>query len=519
MKRIPVYPLLIGLFSLLTLLAHNIDQVKPNVALRALAVSLAGAVVLFLLLRLLCRDWKRAALLAALGLAWFYAYGHLYASVKNIHLGSFLLGRHVFTLPVWLLTLALALWWVLKKLKDPAALTLPLNVIACAMLIVPLVQIAQFELRDQQAWQASASASAAAGEIHLPEGTTPPDIYYIILDSYARGDILQAEFGYDNTQFLEDLTEMGFYVAPCSLSNYSHTDMSLASSLNFNYLAALGKQYSYPETNRTPLRPLIRNGAVRKMLEGLGYTSVAFETGYYWTGWYNADYFMSPPRQGTLGNLFTSGGLNSFEVMYLRSTAGLLLVDFAQKIGLPQKLVPDVNYPNQVHREQILYILSQLRFDRVPSLQGPKLVFVHLAIPHPPNIFGPNGEQVVLADSDKMGYRDQVIFISSQIKTIVQDIIDKSARPPVIVIQGDHGAVQIKGDGHVSILNAYYLPGVDPASALYPSISPVNTFRVIFNQYFGGTYPLLEDVSNYSTRDTPYKLKIVPNDRPGCEGQ
>ena len=126
---------------------------------------------------------------------------------------------------------------------------------------------------------------------------------------------------------------------------------------------------------------------------------------------------------------------------------------------------------------------------------------------------------MVLADNDKMGYRDQVIFINSQIKTIVQDIIDKSARPPVIVLQGDHGAVQMKGMARVAILNAYYLPGVDPASALYASISPVNTFRVIFNQYFGGNYPLLEDVSNYSTRDTPYNLRIVPNDRPGCEGK
>jgi hypothetical protein len=203
--------------------------------------------------------------------------------------------------------------------------------------------------------------------------------------------------------------------------------------------------------------------------------------------------------------------------MYLRSTAGLMLVDFAQKLNLPQKLVPDVDYPNRTHREQVLYILGQLQYDRVPSLQSPKLVFVHLTVPHPPNVFGPNGERVVLLDNDKVGYRDQVIFISKQIKAIVKDIINKSSRQPIIVIQGDHGAVQLRGDGHLAILNAYYLPGADP-SLLYASISPVNTFRVIFNQYFGGSYPLLEDVSNYSTRTTPYKFTVMPNTRPGCEG-
>jgi hypothetical protein len=522
-KRIGLHPFFISLFPALTLLAHNIDQVKPSIALRSLAVSFVGGVVLFLLLRLLYRDWKRSAILATIVLVWLFSYGHIYDAVQNVQFAGIVVGRHGFLLPVWLLTLTLALWWAAKKLKDTAAATLALNVIAFAILILPLAQITLFEVRTQKAWQnrssASAVTSAAANDIHIPEGSTPPDIYYIILDSYTRADILQAEFGYDNTAFLDDLTEMGFYVASCSLSNYSHTDLSLASSLNFDYLSALGDSFVSSNRSRTNLWPLIRHSAARQMLEELGYTTVSFETGYYWTGWYDADYFMAPPHRGTLNDLFTTGGLNSFEVMYLRSTAGLLLVDFAQKLGLPKKLVPDVDYPNRTRREQVQYILGQLQFDRVPSLQGPKLVFVHLVIPHPPNVFGPNGEMVILPDNDKMGYRDQVIFVSKQIKSIVKDIITKSDRPPVIVIQGDHGAVQLRGDGHVAILNAYYLPGVDPSSLLYPSISPVNTFRVIFNLYFGGNYPLLEDVSNFSNRDSPYTFQIMPNTRPGCEGK
>jgi hypothetical protein len=516
-KRIAFHPLLISLFPVLTLLAHNIEQVKPSVALRSLAVSLAGAAVFYLLLRLVCRDWKRSAILATIVLVWFFSYGHIYDAVKNVQIAGLLVGRHGFLFPVWLLTLALASWWAVKKLKDTAAMTLAFNGIAFAILILPLFQIVRFEIRSRQTWQDSSQAIAASG-IRIPEGSLPPDIYYIILDSYARGDILQSEFGYDNTPFLDDLAEMGFYVADCSLSNYSHTDLSLASSLNFDYLPALGDRFVSTNTNRSDLWPLIRHGAARKMLEELGYTSIAFETGYYWTGWYDADHFLSPPHQGTLSDLFTTGGLNSFEVMYLRSTAGLLLVDFAQKLGLPQKLVPDVDYPNRAHRELELYVLGQLQFDRVPSLQSPKLVFVHLVVPHPPNVFGPNGENVVVPDSDKMGYRDQVIYISKQIKTIVKDIIDRSDHPPVIVLQGDHGSVQLRGEAHMAILNAYYLPGVDP-SRLYASISPVNTFRVIFDQYFGGQFPLLEDVSYLSTRTTPYKFNIVTNTRPGCEGK
>jgi len=42
------------------------------------------------------------------------------------------------------------------------------------------------------------------------------------------------------------------------------------------------------------------------------------------------------------------------------------------------------------------------------------------------------------------------------------------------------------------ILNAYYLPGAG-TRALYPTISPVNSFRVVFNAYFDTNLPLLPD--------------------------
>lgn len=48
-----------------------------------------------------------------------------------------------------------------------------------------------------------------------------------------------------------------------------------------------------------------------------------------------------------------------------------------------------------------------------------------------------------------------------------------------------------------SILNSYYLPGCD-YSQLYDSITPVNTFRMVLNHYFGTDYEILEDRSYFS---------------------
>ena len=89
---------------------------------------------------------------------------------------------------------------------------------------------------------------------------------------------------------------------------------------------------------------------------------------------------------------------------------------------------------------------------------------------------------------------------------IVPKIIANSATPPIIVIQGDHGpTVPSSPQSRMSNLNVYYLPGAN--TQFMPSITPVNTFRVIFNAYFGQDLELLDDVSLYSGYDDPFNFK------------
>ena len=97
-----------------------------------------------------------------------------------------------------------------------------------------------------------------------------------------------------------------------------------------------------------------------------------------------------------------------------------------------------------------------------------------------------------------MGYRNNVNFIDNFLPETIKAIIDNSDTPPVIIIQGDHGPKEGKPtrETRMSILNAYYL-GEEYQESLYPTITPVNSFRVIFNAYFDTQYPLLEDHSYY----------------------
>ena len=65
-----------------------------------------------------------------------------------------------------------------------------------------------------------------------------------------------------------------------------------------------------------------------------------------------------------------------------------------------------------------------------------------------------------------------------------------------------------KIDERMGILNAYYFPDQD-YSKLYKGITPVNTFRIILNKYFGTDLDLLEDRSYFSLLSKPYELVDV----------
>jgi hypothetical protein len=277
-----------------------------------------------------------------------------------------------------------------------------------------------------------------------------------------------------------------------------------------NYLSELGDDYKPGNTSRVGITELVRHGAVRQMLEALGYTSIAFETGFKGTQWEDADVYLSPRDNGT-GITQIFGGLTSFEEMLIRTSAGLVLVD--SKSAFPNGLQSNLNNPNRVHYDLIRFDLEELH--NMPARPGPKLVFAHLVIPHPPYVFQPDGTFVDYDKPDDPGYQDQIEFLNRELLPILQKIIAGSSTPPVIVIQADHGAILAPPNNRMSILNAYYLPGVADG-AIPAHISPVNTFRLIFNQYFGSDYDFLENKAYFSVYNKPYEFTVIPNDRQSC---
>jgi len=266
-RRLPIHPFLFAIYPVLALLNFNISEVDPSSGYRPMLVSLLAAGILILVSYLIRRDWRQAAFVSTVILILFYSYGHVYILLKGVNINGLYLFRHRTLIPIWVTGGFVLLWWASRKSLNFTVVTYTLNVVGLFLLILPLIQLTSFLLQSRVS-QAEAEKSTSA--LDLKVGNEPPDIYYIILDGYGRADVLKNEYGYDNSEFLNSLRGLGFYVADCAQSNYAQTQMSLSSALNFNYIDALSDRFMPGSDDRTGLDVLIRHSVVRESLAQAG---------------------------------------------------------------------------------------------------------------------------------------------------------------------------------------------------------------------------------------------------------
>lgn len=489
---IPWYPLVFSAYPVLALLAENIGEVKPDAAWRPLLISIVFAGILFVLLKLLLRDWHRAAFLSTLWMVLFFSYGHIHILLTE-KLDDF--NFTPWLLVAWLVLAILAVVWAVKKAPTSA---LALNVIALGLVVTSLVQIGPgLEKRGAHSLGAK---NAPIQELSRPQNA--PDVYYFILDSYGRDDLLKEAYGYDNSKFVNALRERGFYVAECSQSNYVRTEISVSSSLNMSYLQDLDPAFEPESTRRRVLWNSFKHSAARYNFESMGYKTIAFATGFAWSEFDDADVFYTPPP--------FSAGMTEFETLFMQTTLALHAKELS---WIDADAIMGQNF-----RDRTLLVFD--RMDDIARMPEPTFAYIHLISPHPPFVFGPNGEHTYPPDFWNenreypsglyaKGYQNQLTFLNKKVLDAMDTLISESDTPPIIILQGDHGPWLQPKNKRMWILNAYYLPG--HADKLYPTISPVNTFRLIFDNYFGGNYDMLEDISYFSPVPKLYEFSEIKN--------
>lgn len=510
-RRLRFYPFLFAAYPVLFLFAQNRGSVTLREVLPSLAIVLAVVTLLLVFLRLLTGTYDRAALSVTLTLLLFFSFGHVFTFLgKSLHLDDFRLYQTL--LIIYSVFLIIGNWWILRLMPQPgSAITMFLNVSSAVALLVPIYTIATTSLLPLANGQRVESAALTLSSAEKSDELLP-DVYFIVLDGYGREDILATIYQYDNTSFLDSLRSRDFYIVEDSYSNYIRTAQSVPATMNMGYLGQLSDESDHSDT-QSDVSFSIGNGQVINTFRDLGYEIVSFSTGFDKTSLQDADLYLTPFKVTP----------NNFEELLLRNTLPALFLEGTF-----------IHFSYSAHRERILFTYEKL--GELPYRDGPQFVLAHILAAHPPFVFGPDGSArkparyYSLSDGGSYdgsrqeyieGYRDQLTYINQLTLKAVDDILRNSKIPPVIIIQGDHGPGALLSwsdpdnsclQERFGILNAYYLPG-DATAFPYGGISPVNTFRLIFDRYFNGKLPLLPDRSYYSTVADPTRFTDVTTRR------
>jgi hypothetical protein len=493
----PAHPFLLAAYTVFALYASNLRETSFDDVAAALAVVMGLTAGVFLVFGLLLRSFgARAALLTSIVVVPTLFYVEIVAWL-NRTFGAGLTAAGAWP---WMLAagaLILAVVWL-----APFRLTLPnsiLNGVAVALVVAPAWKVGAYEfqtLRENLAgtyvW-AERSDIAPVGTAHaapLPAGERP-DIYYFIFDRYGSDATLAREFGFDNdlTDFLE---ENGFYVAHESRANYLKTAHSLASTFHMDYINFLADDPRSARDDWHPIYDMLEDHRVGRFLKARGYDFV--QMGAWW----------GPTQHNPQADENHSYGFGEFETHFLRKTVLPPILDAAfPTSSTARKLQWDVGQCQRIPAQ----------FEKLKAIAArpePTFSFTHVLLPHEPFVFDAEGNCLPpdkrAVDFDT-GYLAQLRYANSLIKDFVAHVLAKGGPRPVIIIQADEGpfperyrkgnrswraASRAELEMKTGILNAYYFPDGD-YSALYPDITPVNTFRTLFNELFGTDFARLPD--------------------------
>jgi len=496
-RSVIAHPFLLALYSVLAFYTHNIGEMwLSNLLPIAIAVC-SGSILLFGLSWLVLRDAKKAGLVTTAIILIVLFYGHINQGPIELF-GYQLKEKFIFSLLV-LSLICVVLILIRKPTLCKNANTI-LNWMTAAMLLMPLVNIIEHD------FFLMGNNSGVIEDEALPQLNQPehrPNVFFLIFDRYAANRTLRDQYQFDNQKFENFLSEKGFFVATDSYANYLKTAQSLAATFDMRYLYRLTEEVGSGSKDLKRTFPMLTGRhRVLGIFEKMGYRYV--HMGSWWQPTMHHD---RANENYNITSLFTS---SEAITAYSKQTIQPLISRMLQRLL-------NIDTPDRVS-EQCRRVPFQ--FDALTNLAEdprPTFVFAHFLVPHKPYVFDENGRCMSKAEARQRttseNYIGQMKYVNQKIRELVGVLLAQKNKP-IIIIQADEGPFPERYYGNRAnrysfdwrqastkelqkkyrILNAMYLPGI-ANEKLYTSISPVNTFRLVFKEFMNADLPLLEDRS------------------------
>jgi hypothetical protein len=500
-KSTAIHPIFFTIFPILLIITSNFNEVVFQDAAFSLLIVVGITMISWVFLNLFLKNRLKSGLFISLGLILFFSYGHFVRTISQIGIDASALpfSHTTYAVPFYGIMLIVGIFGIIKIKKYLKDVTIFANIIGVVIIVMLLPNVVSYSLENS-------NFDVVNNEIdyrilHQPELNQKLNIYYIIVDEYTSDEILLEIYNYDNHEFLTELTQRGFHIPTNSYTNYVTSPLAISSSLNMFYFDDGKINPTLDDRNE-----FYNNNQLMQILKSLDYTIINMSLDYGYPE--IADHHLCAP------SMF----VNQFHNTLIDGSLWHPFSKYFVTAGDPQ-------------RDRVNCKFSELS-NLENSFDTPFFVFAHIMSPHPPYLFGPNGESsnpeflaIGAASWDnKSGYVNQVQYINKKIIETVDKILLESDSAPVIIIQGDHGTpTQLGGGGlrwnninddsireRTSIFNAYYFPNVN-SEIIYDGITPVNSFRIVLNHYLNGNYELLEDKIYFSTYSDMLNFTDVTN--------
>jgi len=499
LRRLPSFPFhvcLVGAIPILHFWEKNFRLLGSGDGLRLGALYAGLALLLLGLGRLVLRDWGRSGLVVL-------------PLMLVISSGNALGGPWVAVATAAALILAAGLLWRPIAVGPANAV---LNAVVLTLVVLPAVS--------------SVRKSAADPPCPIPEDhpavvltAAPdngrPDIYFILVDGMGQPAWLEQNFGIARGRLTAGLERLGFTFLADSHSNYPQTGHSTAATLNMAPIQALLRIPDDASQDRQALATLTAENRVAGALAAAGYSIVTVPSGYPLTRFASPDRIVRAPLDANFLELY-------------------LLNESVLPLGMPWFGRPPGAVPHALHRRRVTTALDGLAAarDGLPAAQ-PVFCFAHILAPHPPFVFGPGGAPITPRGAFSFGdgndwrnanrgesvayqafWRHQAEHVVDRLVDTVARILAAAPRPPVIIIQGDHGPgaglhwdrpLETDLQERMGIFNAWLLPAETDA-ALRSDLTSMNTFPVLFNALFGAELTVHEDQYWFAQMKAPYRF-------------
>ncbi len=331
-----IYFALVFFWPLIDYLSININKINESKELIIISTIIFSlSLISFLFSKLVSKCHPDRMILPIFGaVALFFNYGHLVDFIGKYNRAP--LSASLF---YGILFCGLSLFfWKIAVSNNVRKFS---KILICFVLILPSVHMVKKIFNNED--KSLPSHFIETGDTLQFNFLYKPNIYYILVDAYARQDTLEEVFGYSNEPLLEHLEKNDFIVSRNSRSNYHFTVASLSASMNMEYHKISDGKVAYSQMQSS----LRGDNKVRGILRSNGYEIVNIPA--HWT------------EIGCFGNEDVCIRGNNFEIYesFLSQTP-------LRKFKFPNDYVTFATLKNSVF----------------PINNRPKFIFAHLAQIH-----------------------------------------------------------------------------------------------------------------------------------------